>query len=206
MLSQCSVNEMQEHLIDCKNGCFYAQKVSLRRNKSTKRIHNIIMLSLLLYLSVQEFSISVARIYFIVTFVSGMFNNTKKHWLSIYVDCISSSEAILYSDQIYLTLQLTKNKTSCKTRQKASKCTKKYPHFSHIVSKSVCCHDLPVWRTSLPNWEPSLIYRCPTLGLPLGGSTTLHRYFIPTKFHRNVSSGSWGKIENANSLLHVAFF
>ena len=59
------------------------------------------MLSLLLYLSVQEFPISVARIYFIVTFVSGMFNNTKKHWLSIYVECILSSEAILYSDQIF---------------------------------------------------------------------------------------------------------
>ena len=48
-----------------------------------------------------------------------------------------------------------------------------------------------------------MTYFCPALDPPLGGSgrktTTLvrdHEYFIPTRFHRNLSSGSGEEVEN----------
>ena len=48
-----------------------------------------------------------------------------------------------------------------------------------------------------------MTYFGPTLDPPLGGSgrktTTLvrdHEYFIPTKFHQNLSSGSGEEVEN----------
>ena len=48
-----------------------------------------------------------------------------------------------------------------------------------------------------------MTYFGPALDLPLGGSgrktTTLvrdHEYFIPTKFHQNLSSGSEEEVEN----------
>ena len=48
-----------------------------------------------------------------------------------------------------------------------------------------------------------MTYFCPALDPPLGGSgrktTTLvrdHEYFIPTKFHQNLSSGSGEEVEN----------
>ena len=50
---------------------------------------------------------------------------------------------------------------------------------------------------------PPVTYFCPALDPPLGGSgrktTTLvrdHEYFIPTKFHQNLSSGSGEEVEN----------
>ena len=52
-----------------------------------------------------------------------------------------------------------------------------------------------------------MTYFGPALDPPLGGSgrktTTLvrdHEYFIPTKFHKNQSSGSGEKVENVKSL------
>ena len=52
-----------------------------------------------------------------------------------------------------------------------------------------------------------MTYFGPALDPPLGGSgrktTTLvrdHEYFIPTKFHQNLSSGSGEEVENVKSL------
>ena len=67
---------------------------------------------------------------------------------------------------------------------------------------SVCPCSLPVWRRSLlKKGTPWPIFG-PALDLPLGGSgrktTTLvrdHEYFIPTKIHQNLSSGSEEEVE-----------
>ena len=72
---------------------------------------------------------------------------------------------------------------------------------------SVCHCSLPVWRRSfLKKGTPWPILAPPWIP-PLGGSgrktTTLvrdHDYFIPTKFHQNLSSGSWEEVENVKSL------
>ena len=52
-----------------------------------------------------------------------------------------------------------------------------------------------------------MVYFGPALDPPLGGSgrkTTIlvrdHEYFIPTKFHRNPSSGSGEEVDNVKSL------
>ena len=72
---------------------------------------------------------------------------------------------------------------------------------------SVCRCSLLVWRRSfLKNGNP-VIYFCPALDPPLGGSgrktTTLvrdHEYFIPNKFHQNQFSSSGEEVENVKSL------
>ena len=68
---------------------------------------------------------------------------------------------------------------------------------------SVCRCSLPVWRRSFLKKGTPVTYFCPALDPPLGGSgrktTTLvrdHEYFIPTKFHQNLSSGSEEEDEN----------
>ena len=68
---------------------------------------------------------------------------------------------------------------------------------------SVCRCSLPVWRRSFLNKGTPVTYFGPALDPPLGGSgrktTTLvrdHEYFIPTKFHQNLSSGSEEEVEN----------
>ena len=72
---------------------------------------------------------------------------------------------------------------------------------------SVCCCSLAVWRRSFLKKGTPVTYFGPTLDPPLGGSgrktTTLVRdleYFIYTKFHQNLSSGSGEKVKNVNCL------
>ena len=69
----------------------------------------------------------------------------------------------------------------------------------------IYCCSLPVWRRSFLKKKTPVTYFCPALDSPLGRSgrktTTLvrdHEYFIPTKFHKNPSSGSGEEVENVN--------
>ena len=70
----------------------------------------------------------------------------------------------------------------------------------------ICRCSLPVYRNSLKNGSP-VTYFGPALDPHLGGSgrkTTKivrdHEYFIPTKFHQDLSSGSGEEVENVKSL------
>ena len=72
---------------------------------------------------------------------------------------------------------------------------------------SVCCCSLPTLKKKFFEEGDPVDYFCPALDPPLGGSgrkiTTPERdleYFIHTKFHQNLSSGSGEEIENVNCL------
>ena len=101
-----------------------------------------------------------------------------------------------------------------KTRQKFYfRLEKKKNNISSKMLLDHCyalgCHcSLPVWRRSFLKKGTPVIYFCPALDPPLGGSgwkrITLvrdHEFFIPTKFHyKNPSSGSGEEVENVKSL------
>ena len=72
---------------------------------------------------------------------------------------------------------------------------------------SVCCCSLPVWRRSSLKKGTPMTYFGPALDPPLDGSgrktSTLVKdleYFIHTKFHQNLSSGSGEEVKNVNCL------
>ena len=104
---------------------------------------------------------------------------------------------------------MTKSKKTSKTCQKFDfrmepKATTLFPIcFLTIAMHSVCRCSLPVWIRSFLKKVTPVTYFGPALDPPLGGSgpktTTLvrdHEYFIPTKFHQNISSGSGEEVEN----------
>ena len=108
---------------------------------------------------------------------------------------------------------MTESKKTSKTRQKFDfrmkpKITTLLPTcFLITAMHSVCCCSLPVWRKSLLKKGTPVTYFGPALDPPLGGfgrkTTTLVRdleYFIHTKFHQNLSSGSGEEVKNVNCL------
>ena len=105
---------------------------------------------------------------------------------------------------------------SPKRRQKrvknlTSEWNQKQQHFfPHAFTSFLCIRFVAVAIRSeeevCQRQVPSVTYFCPALDPPLGGSgrktTTLvgdHEYFIPTKFHQNLSSGSGEEVENVKS-------
>ena len=104
---------------------------------------------------------------------------------------------------------MTKSKKRSKTRQNFDfgmepKTTTLFPTCFYIIHMHlVFCCSLPVWRRSFLKKGTIRDLFCPALDPPLGGSgrktTTLVRdneYFIPSKFHPNLSSGSGEDVEN----------
>ena len=108
---------------------------------------------------------------------------------------------------------MTKSKkTSKRVKNLTLEWNQKQQHFFPHASRWLLCIRfvaVDFWSEEEVRWRrgPRVTYFWPALDPPLGRSgrktTTLvrdHEYFIPTKFHQNLSSGSGEEVENMKSL------